>query len=38
MKLYAKNTMELLAAGNSYCCLHVLYSDVCLKKSYRITE
>ena len=37
MKLYAKDiaTMKLLATGNTHCCL---YGDVCLKRSYRITE
>ena len=38
MKLYAKNTMELLATGNSHCCLHVLHGDICLKRSYRTSE
>ena len=40
MKVYAKSMlyMGLLATGNSYCCLHVLYGDVCLKRSYRSTE
>ena len=37
MKLYAKDiaTMELLATGNSHCCLYVLNGDVCLKRNYR---
>ena len=26
-------TMELLATGNSYCCLSILYGDVSLKRS-----
>ena len=33
-----KYTIELLATGNSHCCLHVLYGDVFLKRSYRTIE
>ena len=31
-------TMELLATGNNHCWFHVLYGDVCLKRSYRTIE
>ena len=33
-----RHTMELLANGNGYCSLHILYGNISLKRNYRIIE